>query len=141
MPRISVNIVGSQASIAASLMALSPHKNIQITGCMSDAADILGRMSDEEPSIVLIDFAILSEGCYAVLDELRRSYPKSKLIYLCEGADQVKLIDAFRHGASGYLETTDREAYLAKVIHAVSEGEAWVSRRFVSKIAERLTRP
>jgi len=138
--RVSLIIVGSQVSIAASLMALSRHENIQVIACVNDVADIFTKLTDTEPTIVLIDFSVVSEAHYAMLAELRRSHPKTKVIFLCDGADQSKLIDAFRHGASGYLETKDREAFLAKAIQAVSSGEAWVPRHFVTKIVERLTR-
>ena len=140
MSRVSLIIMGSQASIAASLMALSRDKNIQVTACVNDVADIFTKLTDTEPTIVLIDFSFVSEAHYAMLTELRRSHPKSKVIFLCDGADQTKLIDAFRHGALGYIETKDREAFLAKAIQAVSNGEAWVPRHFVTKIVERLSR-
>lgn len=140
MSRVSLIIVGSQASVAAALLTLARHKNIQVIACVNDVADIFTKLTDTEPTIVLIDFSVVSEAHYAMLAELRRSHPKSKVIFLCDGADQTQLIDAFRHGVSGYLETKDREAFLAKAIHAVSNGEAWVPRHFVTKIVERLAR-
>ena len=140
MSRVSLIIVGSQASIAASLMTLSRHQNIQVIACVNNVADIFTKLTDIEPTIALIDFSVVSEAHYAMLAELRRSHPKTKVIFLCDGADQTKLIDAFRHGASGYLETKDREAFLAKAIQAVNNGEAWVPRHFVTKIVERLAR-
>ena len=138
MSRVSLIIVGSQASIAASLMALARHNNIQVIACVNDVADIFATLTDTETTIVLIDFSVVSEAHYAMLAELRRSHPTTKVIFLCDGADQSKLIDAFRHGASGYLETKDREAFLAKAIQAVSNGEAWVPRQFVGKIVDSL---
>lgn len=140
MSRVSLIIVGSQASIATSLMALSRHKNIQVIACVNDVPDIFTKLNDTEPAIALIDFSAVSEAHYAMLAELRRSHPKTKVILLCDGDDQSKLIDAFRHGASGYLETKDRDAFLAKAIQAVGNGEAWVPRHFVTKIVERLSR-
>lgn len=121
-------------------MALSRHKNIQVIACVNDVADIFTKLNDAEPTIALIDFSAVSESHYAMLAELRRSHPKTKVILLCDGDDQSKLIDAFRHGASGYLETKDRDAFLAKAIQAVGNGEAWVPRHFVTKIVERLSR-
>ena len=138
MSRVSLIIVGSQASIAASLMALARHNNIQVIACVNDVADIFATLTDTETTIALIDFSVVSEAHYAMLTELRRSHPTTKVIFLCDGADQSKLFDAFRHGASGYLETKDRNVFLAKAIHAVSTGEAWVPRQFVSKIVDSL---
>jgi DNA-binding NarL/FixJ family response regulator len=138
--RVSLIIVGSQASIAASLMAVARHNNIQVVGCVNDVVDIIAKLTDTAPTIALIDFSVVNEAHYAMLAELRRSHPNTKVIFLCDGADQTKLVDAFRHGASGYLETKDRDAFLAKAIQAVSDGEVWVPRQFVTKIVERLAR-
>jgi DNA-binding NarL/FixJ family response regulator len=139
MSRFSLIIVGGQSSIAATLLALSRDKNIQVIACVNDVADVFTKLTEVEPTVVLIDFSVVTEAHYAMLSELRRSHPKTKVIFLCDGVDQSKLIDAFRHGASGYLEAKDRDAFLAKSIHAVSNGEAWVPRHFVTKIVERLT--
>jgi DNA-binding NarL/FixJ family response regulator len=73
-----------------------------------------------------------------MLAELRRSLPKTKVNFLRDFADQAKLIDAFCHGASGSLETKDRDKFLAKGIHAVSNGETWMPLHFATKIVERL---
>ena len=121
-------------------MALARHKNIQVIACVNDVADIFTKLTDREATIALIDFSVVGEAHYAMLTELRRSHPTTKVIFLCDGADQSKLIDAFRHGASGYLETKDRDAFLAKAIQAVSNGEAWVPRHFVTEIVERIGR-
>lgn len=140
MSNVSLIIVGSQVSIAASLMALARHNNIQVLACVNDVADIFAKLTDTEATIALIDFSVVSEAHYAMLTELRRSHPTTKVIFLCDGADQTKLVDAFRHGAAGYLEANDRDAFLAKAIQAVSNGEVWVPRHFVTKIVERLAR-
>lgn len=140
MSRASLIIVGRQPSIAASLVAISRHKNIRVIGCVNDVADIFTKITDTEPTMALVDFSIVGESHYAMLTKLHRSHPKTKVVFLCDGADPTKLIDVFRYGASGYLETKDREAFLAKAIQAVSNGEAWVPRHFVTKIVERLAR-
>lgn len=121
-------------------MTLSRQGTFHVAGCINDVAGLFSKLSDTEPSVILIDFALITEAQYAMLTEVRRSHPNAKVIFLCDGADQAKLIDAFRHGASGYIETKDREAFLAKAIEAVSDGEIWVPRQFVSQIVERLAR-
>ena len=121
-------------------MTLVRHKNIQVIGCVTDVTDMFAKLTETGPTVALIDFSVLSEANYSMLAEVRRSHPKTKVILLCDGADQAKLIEAFRHGASGYLETKDRKAFLAKAVQVVSEGEAWVPRHFVTKIVDRLGR-
>ena len=65
MSRVSLIIVGSQASIAASLMAVARHNNIQVVGCVNDVADIFATLTDTETTIALIDFSVVSEVHYA----------------------------------------------------------------------------
>jgi DNA-binding NarL/FixJ family response regulator len=135
--RVKVTIVGRPKIIADARLALSRDQNIRLIGCGNDISDIF-REPREEPQIVLIDFSVVGESHYAMLAQLRRSHPKSKVIFLCDGADQTKLIDAFRFGALGYLEVKTSDVFLANSVHAVSNGEAWVPRHFVSKIVECL---
>jgi DNA-binding NarL/FixJ family response regulator len=135
--RVKVTIVGRPKIIADARLALSRDQNIRLIGCGNDISDIF-REPREEPQIVLIDFSVVGESHYAMLAQLRRSHPKSKVIFLCDGADQTKLIDAFRFGAFGYLEAKTSDVFLAKSVHAVNSGEAWVPRQFTTKIVERL---
>ena len=139
MSQVSVIIAAGQTSTTAALSALSRDSQIQVTACVTDVAEIFNARTGPAPHIVLIDFTAVSESHYALLAELRRSYPNTRVIFLCDDPDQTKLVDAFRYGASGYLEAKDSDLFLAKAVRAVSDGEAWVPRRFVTKIVERLT--
>jgi len=67
------------------------------------AADIFTKLPETASRIARIHFAAISEAHYAMLAELRRFHPKTKVIFLCDGADQTKLIDPFSHGPSRYL--------------------------------------
>jgi DNA-binding NarL/FixJ family response regulator len=138
MSRVSLIIAGGQTSVVPTLLLLSQDKNIKVDACVTDLSDIFCKLTEAEPTILLIDFSVVYEAHYATLTQLRRSHPNAKVILLCEGADPTKLVDAFRHGASGFLEAKDCDVFLAKAIHAVSNGEAWVPRHFVAKIVERL---
>jgi DNA-binding NarL/FixJ family response regulator len=139
MSHVSVAIVGSQKSIASALLALSKDKEIQVQSCYNHVAELFSVVTEPVPDVVLVDFAMVTESHYALLLELHRSRPKTRIIFLCNSSSETKLIDAFRYGASGFLESKDNDAFLAKAIRAVSNGEAWVPRHFVTKIVERLT--
>jgi DNA-binding NarL/FixJ family response regulator len=131
-------IIGSRASVAASFKILARREAIQIVACLNDLAELFTKLSDTEPMVALIDFSFIRGPEYHLLDELRRSYPKTKVILLCEGIDQAQIIEAFRHGAAGYVEARDRDMFLARAIRAVIDGEAWFPRQLISRIVERL---
>lgn len=138
MSQIPLIIVGTQASIAASLMTLTRQRHIRVVACLNDANDLFTRLTETEPMIVLIDYTAITEAHYPLLTQLHRSYPKTKVILLCEGVEQAKIIEVFRYGASGYVEAKDREDFLTKAIYAINDGEAWVPRLFASNIIDRL---
>jgi len=87
-----------------------------------------------------MDFSLINEANYSILTELRRSHPNTKVIFLCDRFDETRLIHAFHHGASGFIEAKNCETFLAKAIQATHDGEAWVPRQFASKIVETLAR-
>ena len=139
MSRVSVIIVGGQKVITAALLALSRDKQIHVMACINDVAELFKAITGPTPHIILIEFNMVSESHYPLLSELRRSHPKTKVIFLCHNANQTKLVDAFSCGASGYLDTKDSDTFLAKAVRAVRNGEVWVPRHFVTKIVERLS--
>ncbi len=91
-----------------------------------------------KPRILLLDLSLGQGHGVAVLPIIRHKSPRTKVILLTGRASQAQLLDALAHGALGYLETNALRTYLAKAVRMVDAGEAWVPRKMVAKIAERL---
>lgn len=92
-----------------------------------------------QPDIVLLDLDLILEDDPAFLiGLLRTKTPDGRVLALSSGHPDELVLDSLSAGAMGCLEWADRERLLVKAVRKVSEGEAWVSRRLVTGLLERL---
>jgi DNA-binding NarL/FixJ family response regulator len=75
---------------------------------------------------------------FVLLPIFLRSSPNTKVIVLTGQSSGAALLDALSHGARGYLTRRRLRAFLPKAVRKVAEGEAWVPRKVLPRIIERL---
>jgi len=97
-------------------------------------------MSDLKPNILLINLDFLEGKEIAQLYVLRHKSPQTKVIVLVSRAPETRILEALSYGARGYIEEKVLGTFLAKAVRCVDAGEAWVPRKMVAKIIERLAR-
>ena len=71
---------------------------------------------------------------------LRQESPRSKVILLTRRVSEKTILEALAHGARGYLKESAMSTFLPKAVRLVDAGEAWVRRKMVAKIIDRLAR-
>lgn len=82
-----------------------------VIGEASDGAQLLERFDALQPDIVLLDLSMKHTGGLDALKELKRAYPKSKVLILSMHTDPELIMCALESGAHGYLlkDTTANE--------------------------------
>ena len=121
---------------AACLRVLAQERGIRVIAEAESAAETLdaARLA---PRILLVD-SRLAMGRGLVLPVFRRNSPDTKVIVLASHSSRAALMDAFSHGAHGYLNRRLLRAFLPKAVRKVHEGEAWVPRKMLPPIIESL---
>ena len=76
-------------------------------------------------------------GC-PLIPALRQKSPQTKVILLTDGASEARTLEALAHGARGYLDKALLTTFLARAVRVVDAGEAWVPRKMVARIMDRL---
>jgi DNA-binding NarL/FixJ family response regulator len=138
MSAITVVVADRQkARRAACLRLLGPVKGIRVVG---KAGNGLGAIAATRlrPRILLLDLALSSGQGPSLLRLIRRQSPRTRIILLTEGHGEAPILDALARGAPGYLEKKSLSASLTKAVRLVAAGEAWVPRKMVSKVVDRL---
>jgi DNA-binding NarL/FixJ family response regulator len=74
----------------------------------------------------------------ALVSVLRRKSARTRVILLVGRAPEAKILEALSHGAVGCVNKKDLSRFLPEALVAVSSGEAWMSRRLIPKIMDRL---
>ena len=142
MAAISVVIADRRsAGRAACRSLLDPDKGIRVVGEARSGLDAATAAEKLKPSILLLDLDLSDRGDQAtLLPVIRRRSPSTRVLLLTERGRDARTIEALCHGARGYVEKRTLRVYLCKAVRAVDAGEAWVPRKMVAKLMDRLAR-
>ena len=112
---------------------------IWVTETAGDSADAVVSVARSRPDVVLLDLDLASEdGPAFIIGLLLMKNPGSKVLVLSSNHPRELILDALFGGAMGCLEWADSERLLGKAVRKVHDGEAWVSRKLVTLILDRL---
>jgi len=141
MPPIGVVIAGrAKADRAAWRSLLDPEKDIRVVAEARSALDAVSATERLKPGILLLDLALFDGDGTSFLRVIRQESPWTQVLLLTHQALEARTLEVLCRGARGYLEKRTLRTYLARAIRAVDAGEAWVPRKMVAKLMDRLVR-
>ncbi|OEC73958.1 DNA-binding response regulator [Pseudomonas sp. AP19] len=121
-------LVDDHALIRAGVRALiQDMPGYTVVGEASDGAQLLEKFSALQPDIVLLDLSMKYTGGLDALQQLKATYPKSKVLILSMHTDPELIMRALESGAHGYLlkDTTANE--LEHALMALRNNERYLS--------------
>jgi DNA-binding NarL/FixJ family response regulator len=127
-----------KADRAAWVELLAPEPGIRVVGEARSGLEVISVTARFRPRVLLLDVGLASDPGAALIPALRQKSPQTKVILLTEGTNQARTIDALAHGARGYLDKSLVAKFLPRAVRVVDAGEAWVPRKMVAKIMDRL---
>lgn len=139
-PSIVVIADGDKTSRALSLNTLQAEKGISVVGVARNGLEAILAAERLKPHILLLNLNLFRGKGDNLLRALRRKSPRTKMILLTRRASQTLILEALCHGALGYLKEKAIKTFLPKAVRQVKAGEAWVPRKMVAKIVDRLAR-
>ena len=139
MPPITVVIAdGDKTSRALSMNTLQPEKGISVVGLARNGLEALVAADGLKPRILLLNLNLLMGKNDHLLQALRQKSPRTKMILLTRRAPANSILEGLSNGARGYLKETAINSFLPKAVRQVEAGEAWVPRKMVARIVDRL---
>ena len=118
-------------------LALEPHPEIEIVGEAKSGSEVLPRVAETDPDLVLLDIRMPGLDGLQVLDRLQKLYPEIKVVML-SGVDEPELAtEALRRGAKAFLGKGIDPADVAPVLRQVFEGTLVTESFGASGAAER----
>lgn len=139
-PQITVVIADQdKARRATCLRLLRTEKDIRVLGEARSGLETLAA-ARLNPQVLLLDLTLSRGGGSELIPALRHSSPGMKVIVVSGDASKARILEALSRGAQGCLEKKLLRKFLAKAVRIVDAGQAWVSRRFVPEIVDRVTR-
>jgi len=129
-----------EARRAACARVLQPEKGIRLVGQAQKGLEGLSGMAELKPCILLLSLNLLKGNKIAHLFVLRQKSPRTKVILLTHHTPETRILEALSYGARDFLDEKGFSAFLPKAVRCVDAGEAWVPRKMVALILERLAR-
>ena len=100
----------------------------EVVGMFEDSRSLLAKVEELRPDIAILDIGMpLMDGLSAA-EHLKKSLPKTKLIFLTASEDLETAAEAFRIGASGYVLKASAGAELIKALREVAHGGYYASQ-------------
>lgn len=140
MPKISVGIVDDNPNIAADMWEkLSLSDDIQLVLHARNGKELFKQLNRiDTPQVFLMDIEMPEMDGITTTKLLKQKYPQSKILILTMFDDEVKLFEAIKAGASGYLLKDEKTHRIINAITEILEGGASLSPSIASKALELL---
>jgi DNA-binding NarL/FixJ family response regulator len=120
---------------------LDREPDFAVVAVAEDAPTALGRVSEAEPHVVLVDASLGDHDAHGVLEHIRRAAPETRVIVMDLLPVAEDVLEFIRRGASGFVL---KEATVEDLVHAVrsvAEGRevlpSVVTGTLFSQIAEQ----
>jgi DNA-binding NarL/FixJ family response regulator len=88
---------------------------------------VLGCMERLHPEIVLLDISMPAMGGFSLAEQIHRSWPAIKIIFVSQHSEPAYIDKALHVGASGYVLKRSLMADLLPAIREVSAGHTFLS--------------
>lgn len=130
------NVVSS--SEASNDAVFKTHRSKPRTSATASEDEVL-RITRLKPRVLLINMNLFSDEDCAMLLSMRRECPETLMVLLTGDSVQENMIlQALEIGVRGYLNPETMRSHLLKAIQVIDRGEAWVPRKMLDKIMDRV---
>lgn len=119
-----------------SLLATEP--GVELVGEARDGVEALEMVQQCRPDILLLDLAMPRMGGLDALPRLASTNPEMRIVVLTASLEPSETSAALLHGARGVLLKHTASELLGQCVRQVMEGEYFVRRQSVAKLADAL---
>ena len=100
---------------------LRDYDDIKVLFEASNGKQLLKRLKEFKPAIILLDIEMPVLGGIAALAELKQHFPKVKIIVISAHAEPTSIIEYVKLGAIAFLPKNCKKNALIKAIYSVKE--------------------
>ncbi len=104
----------------------------------TDEVFALNSAGQQLPPIILINYSVRKEGTPDYIKLLLGLSPNSKVIVIADELSDEKIMNCLVAGARGYQNAKQLDSYVNLLVHVVSSGEIWITRRLLIIVLETL---
>ena len=137
MPDIRVLIADDHAMVREGIrMILVAQPDIKVVGEASDGIRAIEEIRQLDPDLVLMDIAMPGLGGLEATLEIRKSFPRTRILVLSQYDSREYVYRLLKAGASGYILKSAAGKELVAAIRAVNEGGSFLDPSIASTVIE-----
>ncbi|NGM64473.1 response regulator [Sphingobacterium sp. SGR-19] len=135
---ITIGIIDDHSLIINGLLKmLQDEPAYQVLFTAQDGADLLQKLSEETPDVLLLDIELPDTNGIDLCKKLLTLYPKLAVIALTNHDDVVYVRKMMRNGAMGYLLKGTEKESLLQAIKTVAAGEQYIDKQIEQQILQQ----
>jgi two-component system nitrate/nitrite response regulator NarL len=100
--------------------------------------DIVARMAESKPEIILCEQALLEPDQSVVLATLKTACPTGRILAVGPSRPIEVQVAALKYGARGYFDVSLPLTTLNAALAGIMRGEVWVERHVISELIDAL---
>lgn len=136
---IRVLIVDDHRVFAEAIASrLQAEPDLRVVGQANTAAQALDAVETLDPDVVLMDVELGGDDGIDLAARLRASYPTLAIIVVSFLTDSVRVGEAVRAGAAGWVTKDAPTDELLGAIRGVAAGESWIPPRLLTGLLREL---
>ena len=117
---------------------LSVHPQLRIIGEASDGEEGVALYRSLLPDVVVLDLRLPRRSGFEVIEQLRREFPKTRIVVLSNYQGSEDIYRALHFGAMAYLTKDASGEQLVDAIQQVNRGLRYLPRVALDRLAERI---
>ena len=141
MKKIRVLIAEDHTIVRQGLSALlRSESDIEVVGEASDGLEATEMAKKLIPDVVLMDIAMRNLNGLDATRTIKRLFPSMKVLVLTMYDNEEIIFQILKAGASGYLIKDSAMTDLVSALHAIDQGESYLSPSISKKVIEEYIR-
>lgn len=97
-------------------------ENLQIVGFANNGAEAIAKLKNSNPDVLLLDLDMPQKDGFDVINEVKKSQPKIKIIVLTTHSSKYYIDEALKLGVNGYIAKISNISDLIEAINVVNQG-------------------
>jgi DNA-binding NarL/FixJ family response regulator len=135
--KTNITILATYALTRSSLQSLLENDHqLNVLDVVGTTAELIEKVSRNKPDVTLICLLENENENIAVVTDLLKAAPKTKIVILCSPNNLPLQAAALRFGVAGIVGANQSGRVLSRAIKQISAGEVWLNQNLVARLLE-----
>src|ERR1700691_1897417 len=120
---------------------LSLEEDFTVVGEASDGCEVLDRVQELDPDVLLLDLRMPNLDGLSALQALQQTNKRTRVIVLTASEDKNEFVQAMKLGCSGIVLKQTAPELIVKSIRKVNSGEIWLDSHTTAAVMRQFSAP